>query len=962
MTWARKLIRPKTLLTIALLAALIPLGTQAAYGQVAGVQFGTLNPDGTPTGWANSTGNDTFSGTLVGLTADPIGGTGGIIIKTDVNPPYYPETGSRGTRIYTGTHDYSVVGGALYLAGQTGTPYGNYVLIENDAIIGTLASGTGAVWGGLTNVAYDETTYPHGANDNTVIIRGKVGSSVYGGAGMIAGAEVKGNTVKIESTGRVGSSAAADGDVVGGAIGICDGSTCSNAVSGVVSKNTVEIYGKVGTAIGGLHEQDSGGTVGGATLAEGNKVIVYGGVVNEVKGGAANGPDATSLTEKSATIEFNQVKITGFSLPDGTIISRGTVTGNITGGFGYYHVSGNTVEIDALVDLDTTNNTIISGGISELNDYVAGANVSGNKVTITGARIIGSGYVSVRGGFSKSNDAVTENSVDSNIVNLTDITVGAVTGGESWDAGDDNVTSNEVYLTNVTVDRTVAYTGDVYGGLGTGGDTVTDNKVYIQDNADGDAETVIEGDLYGGAVDYVNVTANVKDNFIYIKGGTNTINGMTVAAGELKITGGETTFGTAPSAGGVVTTAQSGKNITVQNAKAHFYNTVTATNGQIIVNKAQGNQTDTLVDFYDDVTTGTGTGEISISEATVNLKGDTTAQTLTTGAFKLNGGGILNVGTEDLDVETTTAAIASGGVLNINHTSASEVTFSNSLTVGAGSVVNVSNAAHILSAAGYAINGTVNLGVTGSTLETSGSNDIEVLSGGSILLTANAIVDAGTGDFKFTGSSAQRATLDVGSNTLKVTAGELNLNGAQITLSRAGSTFGKITTDSSFDLTVGGKSWVTLNLGDGDVQDWIGETVIETGGTNISGLNNIDAGFYNLFQDGTAIKVSNELNTFTYMLNNRGRLTTPNITEGIELLDRIADGGRNPDLIRDLRIFVEDVAGSTGLTAAQAEMVLRQLIGESLVNANAGVINTALKTQSVVYNRLDRIRDRKSVV
>jgi outer membrane autotransporter protein len=79
-------------------------------------------------------------------------------------------------------------------------------------------------------------------------------------------------------------------------------------------------------------------------------------------------------------------------------------------------------------------------------------------------------------------------------------------------------------------------------------------------------------------------------------------------------------------------------------------------------------------------------------------------------------------------------------------------------------------------------------------------------------------------------------------------------------------------------------------------------------------------------------------------------------------MQRIASAAAsNPSLVplnQQLETLVTDI--TFNLSPGLAEEALKQLVGESLVNVNTAVASTVMKTQSVVFNRLDRVREIES--
>jgi outer membrane autotransporter protein len=72
-------------------------------------------------------------------------------------------------------------------------------------------------------------------------------------------------------------------------------------------------------------------------------------------------------------------------------------------------------------------------------------------------------------------------------------------------------------------------------------------------------------------------------------------------------------------------------------------------------------------------------------------------------------------------------------------------------------------------------------------------------------------------------------------------------------------------------------------------------------------------------------------------------------------MDRIKLSGDNPALSSELVSIVDRITAD--MSPEQADTAFRQLVGESLANVTSGVASTALRTQGVVLNRLDRIRE-----
>jgi outer membrane autotransporter protein len=117
-------------------------------------------------------------------------------------------------------------------------------------------------------------------------------------------------------------------------------------------------------------------------------------------------------------------------------------------------------------------------------------------------------------------------------------------------------------------------------------------------------------------------------------------------------------------------------------------------------------------------------------------------------------------------------------------------------------------------------------------------------------------------------------------------------------------------------------------------------------------------GFYALELDGTNLRVKETKSSFVDVIDSKGIGITPNVQAGAIAMTKIAS---NPSTaaLKELTVKLENAVDYIHFNhdPAVAEEALKQLVGESLVNVTESVSSTVLKTQSVVFNRLDRVRE-----
>jgi outer membrane autotransporter protein len=160
--------------------------------------------------------------------------------------------------------------------------------------------------------------------------------------------------------------------------------------------------------------------------------------------------------------------------------------------------------------------------------------------------------------------------------------------------------------------------------------------------------------------------------------------------------------------------------------------------------------------------------------------------------------------------------------------------------------------------------------------------------------------------------------------------------------------------------TVAGDVVVTLKAVDGDADYWVGRELITTTGK----LTNNGA-FKNLFhtvaaanaQTGGKVTVTGRV-AFADVVGKNNVLPaapTPNVEAVLALMDRVDASKASPALVAQMMGAVQSIVDN--VAPERRGLALRQLAGESLVNVNAAATTSAVRTQGVVLNRLDRVRE-----
>ncbi|MDR0380135.1 MAG: autotransporter-associated beta strand repeat-containing protein, partial [Candidatus Accumulibacter sp.] len=499
----------------------------------------------TDVGTCISSNSYSFSSTL-----DPLTGEAGAAFVPGAGSPVASHNTVTITDVGSNsewTDTVSVAGGGV-LSGNDDVTNNSVVLRGGDTKI------TGLVVGGVIGDTSSTGTL---SNNQVTLKNGEVNKDVIGGLGLGSG-EISENTVKIEggvvkgnvSGGWAGvdltGSNASSSDVknnhvviTGGTIGESgsDGSDVSGGISqtGVAEGNTVNISGGTitGSVTGGYVQNKKGESI--TAGASGNTVVISdaenaisigtGGDTGNVRGGEVASSSSGSVTGNSVTIK-----------------GRGTITGDVTGGFSQHDNSvvggddkedGNKVSI---TNLDASNALTVKKNIQG-GRTMAGA-AKNNTVFIEGNVVA---ERSIYGGVS-----VNGGNVSGNIVTLKGAVTdsGAVVGGYSYQCADASCTATGGDATGnkVFIEGTGGTFTNVVGGWGNGSGVATGNEVNIDGNAT--ITTVYGGRVSGSGAatgNEVNIDGNATITNVYggfeSSGDVFTDNELNKKSAEAAITG-----------------------------------------------------------------------------------------------------------------------------------------------------------------------------------------------------------------------------------------------------------------------------------------------------------------------------------------------------------------------------------------------------------------------------------------
>jgi outer membrane autotransporter protein len=308
--------------------------------------------------------------------------------------------------------------------------------------------------------------------------------------------------------------------------------------------------------------------------------------------------------------------------------------------------------------------------------------------------------------------------------------------------------------------------------------------------------------------------------------------------------------------------------------------------------------------------------------------------------FVINAGGSFSftTNTSTVNVTAVSSEINDGGKITFNHTTA--LRFSGDLEVNDGGRVDFAN-------------GTANV------LEVFGA--FKINSGGTVSLAANGQINGATIN--------SAGTIELGANTLTIGGAGSALtfdNGSTIDFSYDGTSQGVIRAANTMTATFKDGAKINLVPYANDATYWTtGNKILVNAGAGSGSIvdpEKINAGFYNLFVDPAnphLLRVRATKNAYEQVASSAGLEISPNIRSGSALMQDIAvASGTVPDLLPLSQKLESIVTAITqNYPTALAEAALKQLVGESVVGLNSAVSTTVLKTQSVVFNRLDRVRE-----
>ena len=397
----------------------------------------------------------------------------------------------------------NVYGGGFINAAGTTTVEGKATVVINGKIKTSVYGG--GCQGSSANVTASAVT---GSTEVTIADGGSVADSVYGG-GSGAGSTVTGDTtVTVANGGSVSGSATNTGNVYGG--GFINATSGENKVNG---KTTVVINGTVKSNVyGGGNQDGKAGSTASADTGDTEVTVACGNTSLYVYGGGYSTYGTSSSGSAKVTIanggNVNTVNGGGIgagstvSSTDVTIADSGKVNSYVYGGSSSGTVTG------------STKVTIASGGAVSGNvfggSYSTTGTVGGNTEVIVSGTVSGTYGGNVYGGGLNSNvtgnTAVTvSGTVSQSVYGGGSISNGASSGTVSVVGGD----------TSVTIASGGTVTQNVYGG--------GNNKGTVTGKATVSVSGTVTQDVYGGGT----IDSTVTGDTSVTVGGTAKIGGST---------------------------------------------------------------------------------------------------------------------------------------------------------------------------------------------------------------------------------------------------------------------------------------------------------------------------------------------------------------------------------------------------------------------------------------------------
>ena len=722
-------------------------------------------------------------------------------------------------------------------------------------------------------------------------------------------------------------------------------------------------------------------TITSGTLVPSNNTIVVGGNITDysVIGGIALGTgNATGNTvtvnsgvKVGDSAKGNVAGGAAFSAP-GAVVSGNNVTIKGTVGF---EVFGGASSLDGKV---TDNHVLIDGGTTGTvyGGQICNFDSNGDCITLTGTTIeVSKNDVVISGSTTVIDGEVIGGRIhratgDSAAANVFENTV-VINGGKI----DGNIYGGElevkgtVYENTVTINDFISIesgSGSVIGGLGTGAVVVRNNTVTINTDSTAIIRNIIGGEgeasisentvdfkkgtahnIFGGYSESSSSSVSIDGNHVFVSGGTVTgeiAGGYGLAGGNAKTNTVEITNLTNGSSayvfGGVAVVGAGNANENIVNVSGSSVkliyggyvdngttngNEVTVTNttvsGTITGGNAAGASGNKL--YLTGVEAGSIVGGAG-SNNLIQFKG---------GENKINGT-VTNKGTIEILAGQSTflGAITNDGEMSIK---GGVNTFRGAITNNTGGVKftgGESTLWAVLTSAG----------------------DVEVTAATLILATNNSITSSGTNGLVVNDGGV----IDVGQSAITLNEDAVFNSGSAISFGTDGtSADGKLTVASA---TFADGSKLKLANVSGDSDYWEGKTVFTA--SSITGADKVTALLYDIDYTSNAGQLtilsrrsfSDAADTIADELPSG---STPNFQSLAGFVDALDSAGASPQVIYQISESYAEIQELAETNPQLAEVAMRQLVGEQVLDASAGAVGTALKTLGVVYGRLDRIRE-----
>jgi outer membrane autotransporter protein len=922
------------------------VGVQDPSGELRGTVMGGVSYNGTA---ENNTVNIVDGGIVYNLVY------GGAVLANGTAVGNKVEISGDTSQVFG-----DVYGGGVGINGQA---LNNSVRISESSVGGSVFGGSAA--NGTAN--YSEVYISNGKigvdvmggsggsvnYNNVTIIGGTVEHEVYGGrAEGYNGSDYNLSAATYNMVNITGG--ANTSDVYGGYIKAIN----STILNGLVSYNTVTINNS-GGYIG--NSTTSGLVAGGLSdaaavgLVEHNEVIFENGYAHNAAGGYSEG--------NSTNVEHNTITINGGTIgnsvtyPGSGLVAGGWATGKSTGNvtFNIVNVNGGIIAgniVGGGVDANSLGNHIsdnqvhfsrgeastVSGGYASSNST---NDVLRNLVNITGGKIGGSVY----GG------AATLGRADSNNVTISHATdIYSVYGGFSQES---SASGNKVTLHNVTIET------NVFGGY-------TDNGALT--NSNGNNSVFLTGDVeIGGNLiaanapvlsgspntitfvtgkNVVNGTVSADYGNILIQDGVNTLKG-TVLADKLTIDNGKNQLAYV-----------NVKDIAINNGENVFSNGANAVNFTVAggVNEFNGPV------LADKLTIDNGKNQlayVNVRDVTINKGENVFSNGASVGNFTVAGGVNEFKGTL---FSIADQFILSGGANTFNGTAIAAESFN--LTSGSHYFIGpntVTTTSDVL-----AENSHIYLRSNSNT----NFNNAFIVGHGSRLYTPN-------GPARLTVSGSRGldviGALDL-SHKLTVQGNATFNDGSFLYVNFDGHNQGFLNVTQNLNLPIDG----TLRIEPGNYTsfaDFDPDQAIVTAGNQAfddQGLGSVRSLLFALSTDDDQTSLYGDLKSFSKIvdeLNDEGLTSFNNGDKNIISMIDVIDGSSSTN---DAFLLSREIVQTMLLRAIELSIVrkdysiidrfVKQISGEAVRNVNTAILDVALKSQAVVFQRLDRIHSSFSAV